>query len=133
MYYKGANLLHTIRQIINDDEKFRTILRGLNKDFYHQTVTSAQVEQYISVKSGKDFKKVFDQYLRTINVPVLEYKQAGKSFQFRWQNVVPGFQMPVRLANGNWLTPSAKWQATNLAGQEHFEVDKNFYIFVKKV
>ena len=62
MYYKGANLLHTIRQVINDDEKFRQILRGLNKDFYHQTVTSKQVEDYISQKSGKDLSKIFDQY-----------------------------------------------------------------------
>ncbi len=36
MYFKGASLVHTIRQIINDDEKFRVLLRSLNKDFYHQ-------------------------------------------------------------------------------------------------
>ena len=77
MYYKGANLIHTIRQIINDDEKFRQILRGLNKDFYHQTVTSKQVEDYIIQKSGKDLSKVFDQYLRTTQIPVLELKAEG--------------------------------------------------------
>ena len=69
MYYKGGNLLHTIRQVINDDEKFRQILRGLNKDFYHQTVDSKQVEAYISEKSGIDLSKVFDQYLRTTVIP----------------------------------------------------------------
>lgn len=47
MYYKGENMIHTIRQVINDDEKFRQILRGLNKTFYHQTVTTKQVEDYI--------------------------------------------------------------------------------------
>ncbi len=52
MYYKGGNMLHTIRHVINDDEKWRGILRGLNKDFWHQTVTTAQVESYISKKSG---------------------------------------------------------------------------------
>jgi aminopeptidase N len=65
MYYKGANMLHLIRQSINNDTLFRNILRGLNKDFYHQSVTSKQVEEYFSTKSGFDFSKVFDQYLRT--------------------------------------------------------------------
>ena len=49
MYYKGANMLHTIRHVINNDEKFRQILRGLSKDFYHQTVTTQQIENYIIV------------------------------------------------------------------------------------
>jgi hypothetical protein len=37
MYYKGGNMLHTLRQWINNDDKWRGILRGLQKDFYHQT------------------------------------------------------------------------------------------------
>ena len=53
MYYKGGNMLHTIRQVINNDTIFRKILRGLNKTFYHQTVTTKQVEDYIS-KQCKD-------------------------------------------------------------------------------
>ena len=65
MYAKGANLLHTIRQVINNDIIFKKILRGLNKDFYHKTVDSKDVENYISQKSGKDLSKIFDQYLRS--------------------------------------------------------------------
>ncbi|HEV2831220.1 MAG TPA: M1 family metallopeptidase, partial [Hanamia sp.] len=44
MYYKAGNMLHTIRQVINNDEKFRGILRGLNKTFYHQTVATKEIE-----------------------------------------------------------------------------------------
>jgi aminopeptidase N len=55
MYYKGGNMIHTIRQVINNDEKFRKILRGLNKTFYHQTVTAKQVEDYINQISVIDF------------------------------------------------------------------------------
>ena len=72
MYYKGANLVHTIRQLINDDEKFRQILRGLNKTFYHQTVTSKQIEDYINEQSGVNFNRVYAQYLTTTKIPVLE-------------------------------------------------------------
>ena len=133
MYNKGGNLLHTIRQIVNDDEKFRQILRGLNKDFYHQIVTSRQVEQYIADKTGKDLSKIFDQYLRTTMVPTLEFKAEEDKIKFRWTNVVPGFDMPVRLTNGQWIQPTTTEQKIKIEGSNFsgLAVDKNFYINVK--
>jgi aminopeptidase N len=74
-YYKGGNLLHTIRQVINNDSLFRQLLIGLNKTFYHQTVTAKQIEEYFSQKSKFDFAPVFEQYLKTTQIPVLEYNQ----------------------------------------------------------
>ena len=138
MYYKGGNMLHTIRQIINDDEKFRMILRGLNKDFYHQAVTTQDVEKYISEKSRIDLSKVFDQYLRTTKIPELEFKIAGDNLSYRWSNCVPGFSMPVRLANtkDEWLKPSAEWKTVAMTAglmNKGLQVDKNFYITVKKL
>lgn len=133
MYAKGANLLHTVRQLVADDEKFRQILRGLNSSFYHQTVTSKQVEDYMAAQSGKPLSKVFDQYLRTTKIPVLEYKQAEASVQYRWSNAVPGFDMPVKLTSGQWIKPAATWQKLSLAANQHFEADKNFYITLHKL
>ena len=136
MYFKGANLLHTIRQVIDNDSIFRQILRGLNRDFYHQTVTSRQVETYMSQKSGKDLSKIFDQYLRTNQVPVLEInfgKEADKTFKLRWQNAVAGFNMPVKFTNGVWAAPTDKWTTVEKKGwdRSHIQVDKNFYINIK--
>jgi aminopeptidase N len=131
MYYKGSNMLHTIRQIVNDDAKFRNIIRGLNKDFYHQTVTTKQVEDYISKQSGKNLSKVFDQYLRTKDIPVLELKSGKNGLQYRWTNCVPGFNMPVKLTSGQWLYPATQTQTLKGAPKE-VEVDKNFYVKTKK-
>jgi len=132
MYYKGGNLLHTIRNVINDDEKWRSILRGLNKDFWHQTVTTEQVENYISQKSGIDFGKVFDQYLRTTKIPVLQYKTEGKTVTYQWSNVVAGFAMPIRVAiNGKEieLKPTEKAQTFSFTEDiKSFEPDRNFYV-----
>jgi aminopeptidase N len=136
MYNKGNNIMHMIRQIIDDDSLFRSILRGLNKDFYHKTVDSKDVENYISKKSGKDFSKVFDQYLRTTKIPVLEYKITGDQLSYRWTNCIEEFNMPVRLdKSGEWLHPTTKWQRTTATSAliENFQADKNFYITVKKV
>jgi aminopeptidase N len=134
MYYKGANLLHTIRQVINNDSLFRQVLRGLNRDFYHQTVTSKQVEAYMSEKSGKNLAKIFDQYLRTTQIPVLELKSEADKIKFKWTNCIEGFDMPVRLTNDQWIYPTTsekkiKSDANNFSG---LQVDPNFYIRVNK-
>jgi aminopeptidase N len=137
MYYKGGNMLHMIRQIINNDEKFRSILRGLNKTFYHQTVTSKQIEDYINKKAKINFSKVFDQYLRTTQIPVLEYKINGYRLSYRYINCVPGFNMPLKITfkNTQWLKPTEAWKTVNMypEGDNKFSLDKNFYVDVKKV
>ena len=134
MYYKGSNMLHTIRQIINDDEKFRNILRGMNKTFWHQTVTTKQIEEYINKESGKDFSKVFDQYLRHAKLPVLKLDVDGNSLRYKWDEAIKGFNMPVKLSNGQWVTPTDKEQKIEMPREEALkvEVDLNFYIEVKK-
>lgn len=132
MYYKGANMLHTLRQLIDDDQKWRSILRGLNTEFYHQTVTTAQIEGYISEKSGIDLRPFFNQYLRTVKIPKLQLKVSGKALKYRYVNIVENFDMPVRIdINGQtqWIQPEAKWQKLKASGAiERLEVDQNFYI-----
>jgi aminopeptidase N len=136
MYNKGNNLIHTIRQVIDNDSLFRDIFRGLNKTFYHKTVDTKDVENYISKRSGKDLSKIFDQYLRTTKIPVLEYKDDGNSVVYRWNNVVDGFNMPVFLTSGKKfkLEPTTEWQQITLPlNYTMMDVDKNFYVTTKKV
>lgn len=135
MYYKGGNMLHTIRHLIHDDEKFRQILRGLNKDFYHKTINSTDIEKYMSDKSGMNLSGIFDQYLRTTRIPVLEYKIGVSTLSFRWANCVENFDMRVKLGNGTWLDPSTQWKEMPLKEnlKSGLETDKNFYITVKKL
>ena len=139
MYYKGGNMLHTIRQVIDDDAKWRGILRGLNETFYHQTVSGKQVEDYISRKSGIDLSKVFQQYLTTTMVPVLEYKVAGRSFSYRWTSVVPGFDMPVKVwfspGDSSVIRPTERWQTLSLGAgaAKDVRVDENYYVASKDV
>lgn len=133
MYPKGASMIHTIRQVINDDEKFRQILRGLNKDFYHQTVSTQQVEQYISKKSGIDFSTVFSQYLRTTKIPVLEYSQKGEALTFRYTNAIKNFRLPIRTESGETINPTEKWQTVKLNSGTPVSFNKNYYIKYKKV
>ncbi|HEY0017522.1 MAG TPA: M1 family metallopeptidase [Longimicrobium sp.] len=134
MYFKGANLLHTVRHVIGDDAKWRGILRGLNATFGRQTVTGAQVTEYISREAGMDLSRVFRQYLTTTRIPELEYRIQGNRLSYRWTNVAPDFDMPVRvtLAPGEYgqIAPTTSWQTANVRGvtPANFRVDENFYV-----
>ena len=137
MYNKGGNMLHTLRQLIDNDEKWRSILRKMNKIFYHQTVTTAQIENFLSSETGFDLSPFFNQYLRGIKIPTLEYKIKNSILKYHWINVVSNFKMPLKTTiNGDerWIYPTENWKEITLNSNEHsFLIDKNFYVFTKKV
>lgn len=139
MYPKGANMLHTVRTIINNDQKWRGILRGLNKEFGLKTTTTEAVVSFINKTSGRNLTKVFDQYLRYADIPDLELKDnPNGSLSYRWKANVKGFDMPVRVkksGENNWITlvPSTEWKGISGMLAENIEVDTfNFYINVSK-
>ena len=153
IYDKGGNLLHTIRQLVDDDNSWRQILRGLNAEFRHKNIAGREVEDYITRESGLDLSLVWDQYLRTTMVPVLEWhlgvgeegsvNEGGDAersvLSYRWRNVVHGFDMPIKinLKTGEeiWLQPSEQWQMLESESGDaiRFEVDPGFYVRAQPV
>ncbi|WP_299432279.1 M1 family metallopeptidase [uncultured Maribacter sp.] len=136
MYYKGANMLHTLRHLVNDDVLWRKILRGLNKEFYHATVTTQQIEDYLCKHTQKDLTYFFDQYLRTAKIPELEYAIKKNALTYKYTNVVPEFRMPIKVfINGEekWLHVSKNWGTTKVNQMiTDIKIDPNFYITTKK-
>ena len=132
MYYKGGSMLHTIRQIVGDDEKWRAILRGMNRDFYHLVVKGSQIENYLSEKTGRNLKPVFDQYLRDIRIPVFEYFIKGTKLNFRWNNCVSGFNMPLKIyVSGKEMKiePTTWFNSVDLGVTNAvIVVDPNYYV-----
>lgn len=136
IYYKGSNMIHTFRNWLNDDERFRQILRGMNETFYHKTVTSKEIEDYISMQSGLDLTAFFNQYLRTTQIPTLEYKVDGNSILYRWTNTVEGFEMPLKLANSEiWIYPTSNWKEEVLEENllKTFQIDRNFFVYIQQI
>lgn len=143
MYNKGGNMLHTIRHSINNDYIFRNILEGLNQTFYHQTVTSQEIQNYISQKVGFDYGKVFYQYLNTIQIPELQLFSDKKNNQmfYRWANCIPGFNLPLTIGsedNSLRIYPSENWQRINIKKSQSdlfnsATLNKMYYISVKEV
>jgi aminopeptidase N len=137
MYYKGANMLHMLRQIVNNDKKWRTILRGMNAKFYHQTVNTKQIEDYLSQQIGINLKPFFDQYLRTTKIPKLKYYKKGLIEFYKWDNIVEGFKIPVKIILDKdvfWIHPDKSWKKLHLKNKNTtFKIDKNFYISSEEV
>lgn len=133
MYSKGSAMIHTIRQLINNDEKFKQLLRGMNKQYWHTTVTTEQIESYMIENSGLKLAKIFDQYLRTNKIPTLEYKQTQTGIDYRWTNCVQDFDMQIKLQNGKFLETTQNWNELKNTKIEDFQVDFNLYINVVKV
>ena len=137
MYNKGGNMLHTLRQLIDNDEKWRLILRKMNADFYHQTVATKQIEDFLSKETGFNLNPFFNQYLRTIKIPTLEHTIENKTLKYRWTNTVANFEIPLKTTiNGKekWIYPTSNWKKLELTSAgTSFLIDENFYVFTKKV
>ncbi|NJD20111.1 MAG: M1 family metallopeptidase [Gemmatimonadetes bacterium] len=136
-YYKGGNLLHTLRQLVDDAARWRNALRGLNREFRHQAVSTAQVEAYLSEATGIPLSEFFQQYLRTTQVPALEVRRAGHLLEYRWADVVPGFDMPVRVAVGDapmaWIHPTRDWKGMDAPVGAPLKLDPNFYVLLREI
>ena len=135
MYYKGANMIHMLRQLTKDDEKWRKILRKMNANFYHQTVTTQQIETFLSKEIGLKLNPFFNQYLRDTRIPVLEYSIENNVLFYRWNNVVDGFDMPLEIVSNNktqWLYPTETWQTTHVKSPK-ITIDEDYYITAKNL
>lgn len=133
MYFKGASMLHTIRQIMDNDHKFRQMLRKMNEEFYHKTVTSIEIEKFISEFSGFDFSGVFEQYLRTTKIPVFEYSQKGNILEFRYSQVIKNLNLPLKINGNQLIKPSENWQSVTLESSKEVKFNPNYYVHYLKV
>ena len=135
LYSKGANVLHTLRQIFNNDESWRNVLRGLNKEFYHKTVTTDEIEQFIDDKLDLNLKPFFNQYLRDPRVPVFDYYFSEGFLYYRWKNVIDNFEMPIEIKIDKEtivLNATTSFKKLKVESYNNIKVDKDYYVFVNK-
>jgi len=141
MYPKASAMLHSIRMSMNNDEKFRQLLRHLNKKFYHQIVTTPMIEKEISLFAGYSVKGIFNQYLTTTQIPSFDYKLSvdGKILSYRYSNAVKNFYMPLQVKTNNGLLllkPKVNtWQTIRLtpkqaANLQLEDLENYFYISI---
>jgi hypothetical protein len=70
-------------------------------------------------------------------IPILEYEVKGNQLRYRYNNIVKGFDMPLKInINGNedWYYPSAAWKSKIYEkGIRSIQVNENFYVETKSI
>jgi len=116
MYYKGALMLNTIRNIINDDAKWWKLMLDYSNTYKHQIIDTKTVVDFFNTQSGIDLTPVFNQYLRYKNIPELELRFRKHRLEYRWQTDEPNFEMPVDVTVNDKkirLNPTKDWKTMN--------------------
>ena len=133
MYYKGSNLLNTIRSIYANDELWWDTFRDYTQTFKHQTITTKDTEDFFNNAIEIDLEPVFDQYLRHTSLPILQLRQADDQILYRWKADVLNFKMPVDVFIDEEeirLNATSEWQSYE-TGEELDELminDMEFYV-----
>lgn len=142
MYQKGSLMLHTLRNLINDDELWFSILKGISIDFKYKVLDGKDIIEYINRKVDFDLSLFFNQYLFNSKIPILEYKiqKEGREYVllYRW-NAIKDFDMKLLVNDGEkniWISPNSEWKEYTIGNIDikNFSIrDDLFYVDTKKV
>ena len=137
MYPKGALLLNTIRNVINNDSLWWELLLKYSQTFRHKIIDTETVIAFFNQESKMNLTPIFNQYLRYPAIPVLELKRNSKNLEYRWKTDVADFNMPVDIkVNGKEMRiePTNTWKKSNIKINKNTSVEAfldKFYIIVK--
>ena len=137
MYFKGSNLLNTIRSIYDDDELWWNTFRDYTATYKHKIIDTKTVEDFFDKPIKTELKPVFDQYLRSTRIPELQFKKEGKTFAYRWRADVEGFNMPVDVfidGKETRLKPTMEWKKLDkkVSSEDAIKLnDLEFYVNIK--
>jgi len=133
MYFKGALMLNTLRNVVNDDTRWFKLLHDVYQRFKYQNITTDDIIAFFNQQTGTNLTPVFNQYLRHTALPVLELKfdSTARTVAYRWKADEPGFAMPIRVgAKSAWqiIQPTTEWKSmpTRLT-KDSFEVATDLY------
>ena len=142
MYQKGSLMLHTLRNLINDDELWFSILKGISIDFKYKVLDGKDIIEYINRKVDFNLSLFFNQYLFNSKIPIFEYKiqKEGREYVllYRW-NAIKDFDMKLLINDGEkniWISPNSEWKEYTIGNIDikNFSIrDDLFYVDTKKV
>jgi len=139
MYYKGALMLNTLRNVINDDAKWWAMFKKYAETFQYKIIETNDVVQFFSQESGLNLTPFFDEYLKNKDLPVLEYKIKKGTLSYRWKANESLFKMPFEYSSSGTtvrLDATTTWQEEpiKVGDASKFEIEtEKFLLKSKKV
>jgi aminopeptidase N len=140
MYPKGAAMLHTLRNVVNNDNLWFETIKAVAQNFKHKTTNTKEIVNFMNKKLKKDYTYFFDQYLRYPNIPILQYRKNNKNkkIECRWVTDVKNFKMPILIKDitgkFEWITPTNEWKNIEISiKDDELEIfPLSFYVDVEK-
>jgi len=132
MYYKGAQLLNTLRHIVNNDEKWWKILLKYSETYRHKIIDTKTVIDYFNAETDMNLTPIFDQYLKYKTIPELLVEHEKKGIRFRWKTDVANFKMPVIFKTDNdeiRIEATNDWTYYKLKTKEMVKFDTNKFFY----
>ena len=134
IYYKGTWMLHTMRNILNNDSLWFACLKEMNTVYFHKIVSTEEIVQYFNSKTSYSWDLFFNQYLYKSSIPELEIKQTvlknGKiSYSMRLESDVKDLNIPlnIKLTNGETIAVVASDKSVVLELDTRFDL----YAFIE--
>ncbi|MBY0434613.1 MAG: carboxypeptidase-like regulatory domain-containing protein [Cyclobacteriaceae bacterium] len=138
MYSKGSLVLHTFRNVLNNDARWFSLLQAIQNQFRYQTISTKELVAFINKETNEDYTYFFDQYLFSKSLPKLEIKQkqagADLVIDYRWQSDVKDFRMPIKVTTAidhfDFIFPTTAWKSTTIKNMpgDQFDVDENGFL-----
>ena len=134
IYYKGTWMLHTMRNILNNDSLWFACLKEMNTVYFHKIVSTEEIVQYFNSKTSYNWDLFFNQYLYKSSIPELEIKQTvlknGKIiYSMRLESDVKDLNIPlnIKLTNGETIAVVASDKSVVLELDSRFDL----YAFIE--
>lgn len=140
-YYKGAWILHTLRNTLRDNKKWFELLKGFYRKHALSNIVSRDFFNYVNTFTGRNYDAFFEQYFYNAPLPEFEYELEAKGancrIRYKWTADVPGFNMPIMVGKKGayeWLSPTSEWQTAVIknVSPADFKVATEFFLVREK-
>ncbi len=124
MYSKIANLINTLRHVLNDDDKWWWIIKNFHETNKKKIIEKKDVVDYFTKQMNMNCAPIFEHYLTKLNIPKLKVRKENNYLIYHWTDVENSFEMPIFIKHKNKkiaLKPSTS--------EQKIEIDENFQIF----
>jgi aminopeptidase N len=119
MYYKGAWMLHSLRNTIQNDSIWFSLLKAILVKYGYKTTNTKELIQFINEYTQADYTWFFSHYLYKAEPPILGYNVLNKKgrtyIQYRWLNTDSDFKLNLYFQDNNsFVTPTLNKQIIEL-------------------
>jgi aminopeptidase N len=132
MYFKGANIINTLRTLVDNDELWWRTLKDFHSKFKYKTTDTDEVVAFFSKALDKDLTAFFDQYLNYAEIPKLVFRNSTNGYQYKWIADVEDFDMPIKVridSQEQWLFPNTSdWKEIQLKSEDKFDFDNRLFL-----